>query len=456
MRSLSTELADLVHGTVIEPIHADYDAARRVWNGTIDRRPCALVRAADTRDVAAVLRYARTAGSPVCIRGGGHSLPGHSCIEDAIVIDLAGLRDVTVDPHRATACVGGGALWSDVDTATAAHGLATTGGMISHTGVGGLTLGGGIGWLMRKHGLTIDNLVGAEAVLAGGDVVHATADENSDLFWALRGGGGNFGVVTRFDFRLHPVQTVVAGMVMHPAERAPELLRFFREQTAKAPDELTMLFAFVVAPPAPFVPESLHGTPMVAVLLCWCGDRTRGMEAVAPLREFGPPAVDAIGEMPYVALQSMLDDGAPHGMRYYMKSAYFDALSDDAIAALAQAVRPNSPLSQVHLHHLGGAVARVGNEATPYGHRQAAYVLNIIAAWPDPESTDAHVGWARSIYDTVAPHASGAAYVNFLGEEGESQVASAYGERNYRRLQQIKRRYDPGNMFRYNQNIRPA
>ena len=339
MDSFLTGLAKDFHGTLIDPAHAGYDAARAVWNGAIDRRPSAVARVDSAGDVATVLRHARAAGRRVCVRGGGHSAPGHSCIDDAVVIDLGALRDVAVNAHRATARVGGGALWSDVDRATAAHGLATTGGLISHTGVGGLTLGGGIGWLMRKHGLAVDNLVGAEVVLADGRTVRASSDENPDLFWALRGGGGNFGVVTQFDFRLHPVRDVLAGMVMHPAARAVEMLRFFREQTALAPDELTALFAFLLAPPAPFIPPAFHGAPMAAIVLCWCGDPARGAEVLAPLRAFGPPVVDAIGEMPYVALQSMLDAGAPRGMRYYMKSAYYDALSDAAIDALAAAAQ---------------------------------------------------------------------------------------------------------------------
>ena len=454
MDAFVTGLRQGFGGTIIDPAHADYDAARALWNASFDRRPCAVARVGSAADVASVLRHATAAGRPVCVRGGGHSAPGHSCVDGAVVIDLGALRQVTVDARRETAQVGGGALWSDLDRASAAHGLATTGGLISHTGVGGLTLGGGIGWLMRKHGLAIDNLVGAEVVTADGRVVRASADEEPDLFWGLRGGGGNFGVVTRFDFRLHPVRNVLAGMVLHPAARAREVLREFRAQCAGAPDELTLLFAFTLAPPAPFVPPALVGAPMAAVLACWCGDLARGAEVLAPLRAFGPPAVDAIGEMPYVALQSMLDHGAPHGMRYYMKSAYYDALSDDAIDALAAAgAQPSSPLSQVHLHQLGGAVARVAGDATPYGHRRAQFAHNVIAGWPDAASDERHVGWARGVHDAVARFSNGAAYVNFLGDEGGARVESAYGRDNFARLQGLKRKYDPTNVFRYNQNI---
>jgi FAD/FMN-containing dehydrogenase len=446
-------LAQELEGSLVEPAHAEYDAARALWNGAIDRRPAALARVGGARDVAAVLRHAAAAGRTVCVRGGGHSAPGHSCIDDALMIDLSALRTVTVDSERETARVGGGALWSDVDKATAAHGLATTGGLVSHTGVGGLTLGGGIGWLMRKHGLAIDNLVGAEVVLADGRVVNASADENADLFWALRGGGGNFGVVTEFRFRLHPVRNVLAGMVLHPVARAGELLRFFRELTEGAPEELTALFAFMLAPPAPFVPPAMHGAPLAAIVVCWCGDPVRGAEVLAPVRAFGPPAIDLIGEMPYVALQSMLDPGAPRGMRYYMKGAFYDALSDGAIDALVgAAAQPSSLLSAVHLHHLGGAVARVDSSATPYGHRGAKYALNIIAGWPEGGG-ESHIGWARGVYDAAASFSNGAGYVNFLGDEGEARIASAYGQANFARLKELKRTYDPKNVFRYNQNI---
>jgi FAD/FMN-containing dehydrogenase len=453
MESYLSHLADDLAGTLIDPAHADYGAARALWNGALDRRPAAIARVRGPRDIAAVLRHAQAAGRSISIRGGGHSAPGHSVVDDALVIDLGQLREVSVDGTRAY--VGGGALWSDVDRATAAHGLATTGGLISHTGVGGLTLGGGIGWLMRKHGLTIDNLRAAEVVLADGRTVRADTGENADLFWALRGGGGNFGVVTRFEFELHPVTNVLAGMVMYPAARAGAMLRFFREITAEAPDELTALFAFLIAPPAPFIAPHLQGTPMAAIVLCWAGDPARGVEVLRPLRTFGPPAVDAIAEMPYVALQSMLDPGAAPGLHYYMKAAYFDALGDDAIDTLvAHASHPASPLSQVHLHHLGGAVARVADAATAYRHRRAPYLLNIIAGWPDPVASETHVGWARAIYDAAAVHSNGASYVNFLGEEGDARVASAYGAENFARLQEIKRSYDPTNVFRHNQNIR--
>ena len=442
---------------LIGPNHAEYESARKIWNGAIDRRPAIVARVENAAEIATILREVRAGGRGVTVRCGGHSAPGHGVADGVVCIDLTRMRAVEVDPARAVARVGGGCLWSHLDAATAAHGLATTGGMISHTGVGGLTLGGGIGWLMRKHGLTIDNLAAAEVVLASGEQVRASEVENADLFWALRGGGGNFGVVTSFEFRLHPMRNVLAGMVLYPASRANAVLRFFREFTEAVPDEFTALFAFLTTPPAPFIPPHLQGTPMVAIVGCWSGDLTRGAEALRPLRHYGPPALDLIGEMPYSALQGMLDPGAPHGLHYHMKSAYFADLSDVAIDAIvAGATRMASPLSQVHVHQLGGAVSRVPDDATAYSNRGAAFALNIIPAWADPGSSAAHIGWARELFEAVARHGNGSAYLNFLGDEGQERVRAAFGPRKHERLARIKRRYDPENVFRYNQNILPA
>jgi FAD/FMN-containing dehydrogenase len=441
---------------LIEPTHAEYDRARRVWNGGIDRRPAAIARVANGDEIATLLRQARSTGQGVTVRGGGHSAPGHSVADGALLIDLSRMASVQVDAERAVARVGGGCLWSHVDTATAAHGLATTGGLVSHTGVGGLTLGGGIGWLMRKYGLAIDNLLSAQVVLADGTSVRASEAEHPDLFWALRGGGGNFGVVTEFEFRLHPVRTVIAGMLLYPASRANAILRFYREFTATAPDELTTVFAFLTAPPAPFIPAPLQGTPVVAIVACWAGDLERGAAALRPLHTYGPPAVDLLGEMPYVELQSMLDASAPHGLHYHMKSANFADLCDTAIDDIvAGAARMASPLSAVHVHHLGGAVSRVAPDATAYASRASAYILNIIPSWADPAETATHVDWARATFDRAVVHSNGSVYVNFLGDEGENRVKTAFGAEKYARLAKIKRKYDPNNVFRYNQNIRP-
>jgi len=456
MPTLVSRLAKRLAEPVIGPGHADYDAARKIWNGSIDRRPTAIARVKSAADVAAALAAAQSKGTPVTVRCGGHSFPGHSVANDALLIDLSPMNTVDVDVARKTARVAGGALWRDVDVATAAHGLATTGGLISHTGVGGLALGGGIGWLMRKYGLVIDNLLSAEVVCADGRVLRASSTENPDLFWGLRGGGGNFGVVTSFELQLHPVMNVLGGMVLYPASRANAMLRFYRELTASAPNELTTIFAFLTAPPAPFIPEHVRGTPLVGIVACYAGELARGQELLRPLKVFGPPIVDLIGEMPYVALQRMLDDGAPHGMRYFLKSQQFDALTDDAIDAIVQhAATATSPLTQVHLHHLGGAVGDVADDATAYPGRRSQFALNIIPAWHDAASSEKHVQWTRAYSDAVSKFANGAAYVNFLADEGADRVRATYGEARYARLAALKAKLDPTNVFRFNQNIRP-
>jgi FAD/FMN-containing dehydrogenase len=308
---------------------------------------------------------------------------------------------------------------------------------------------------MRAHGLTCDNLLAAEMVTAAGEVVTADADNRPDLFWALRGGGGNFGVVTRFEYRLHPVSTVIGGLTLYPAAQAGAAFRHFREVTASAPDELTALFAFLTAPPAPFVPSELQGKPVVAIVACWCGDLADGERAVAPIRSFGPPAADVLGEMPYPALQSMLDEGAPAGLRNYWKSTFVESLSDATIDTIVEhASRRASPMSQVHVHHMGGAVARVGPEATAFPHRRAEFVLNVVGMWSDPSEDERHTAWARSFASAMEPFSAGSVYVNFLGNEGEQRVRAAYGPA-YERLVEVKTKYDPDNVFRLNQNIPP-
>ena len=452
-----TRLSGDLQGTLIVPEDAEYPAARTIWNGAHMRRPVAIARVAGAHDIAVVLAHARRQQLPVCVRGGGHSAAGNAMVDGALALDLSLLRTVTVDGAERTAGVGGGALWADVDRATADLQLATPGGMISHTGVGGLTLGGGIGWLMRKHGLTIDNLIAADLVLADGREVTASATgEHAELFWGVRGGGGNFGVVTRFVFRLHPVSTVIAGMVMYPASRARAIVRFFRELTESAPDELTAMVDFLTAPPAPFVPAHLHGEKMIAIAACWSGDVARGEAALRPLRKFGPPAVDVIAEMPYVAWQSLLDPGAPHGWHYYMKAAYFAELTDDMLDALVEhATEPSSPLTHVHVHHLGGAVGRVAPAATAYSQRGAAYLVNLVPAWHQAADSEQHIAWTRRLYDAIVGFSNGAVYANFVGEQRDARSQDVFGE-NLSRLQRIKRAYDPDNVFRFNQNITPA
>jgi len=445
-------------GTLIEPTHPEYEAARRVWNGMIDKRPALVARCKNVADVKAALAYARREKLPIAVRGGAHNVAGNATVDGGVVIDLSAMKGIEVDTKRRIARVEAGLTWAEFDAATHALGLATTGGLVSTTGIAGFTLGGGIGWLMRKHGLTSDNLVGADVVTANGESVHASATENPDLFWALHGGGGNFGIVTHFEYRLHPVTQVLGGLTLYPAARAGAVLRHFKELIESAPDELTLLFAFLHAPPAPFVPEHLQLKPAVAIALCYTGDLTEGERLLRPVKSFGPPAVDLVGPMPYPALQSMLDGGAPPGMQQYWKASYLAGLSEAAMDTLVEhAARMRSPLSQVHLHHMGGAVARVPQGATAFAHRDAQLALNIIGMWPEAtaEQKALHTGWARDFALAMAPHGTGGVYVNFLGNEGEDRVRAAYGEEVYRRLSEVKSRYDKDNVFRLNQNIRP-
>lgn len=444
-----------LRGQLIDPNGAEYETARRVWNGMIDRRPALIARCTGAADVIASAAFAREHGLEIAVRGGGHNVAGNAVCDDGLVIDLSGMRSVRVDPDRRTAYAGPGCTWADFDHETQAFGLATTGGLVSTTGIAGFTLGGGIGWLVRKHGLACDNLRSVDLVTAEGRLLHASAAENEELFWGVRGGGGNFGVVTSFEYQLHPVGAVVGGLVLHPLARAGELLHFYRDFVTGAPDELTTLVVILTAPPMPFIPQALHGTVMIAIVVCYAGEAAKGEEAVRPLRQFGPPAVDLIGPMPYVALQQMFDAGAPAGLQNYWKSAYLRGLDDAVIDTLCSyAERLPGPLCAVHLHHLGGAVARVPERATAFAYRDAAFVLNIPSLWADPADSDAVIAWTRSFFDAVQPYTEGA-YVNFLGAEGEERVRAAYGG-NYERLAALKARYDPNNVFHFNQNIRPS
>ena len=444
-------------GEVIIPGSERYESARRVWNGMIDRRPAIIARCADGAAVARAIAFAREQALPIAVRGGAHNVAGNATIDGGIVIDLSGTKSIAVDATARRAVAAPGLTWGEFDSATAVHGLATTGGLVSTTGIAGFTLGGGIGWLMRAHGLTCDNVLSAEMITADGMTLTASEAQHADLFWALRGGGGNFGIVTRFAYRLYPVNTVIGGLTLHPASQARDALRFFHDLTASAPDELTTLFAFLTAPPAPFVPAKLQGKPAVAIVACYAGDASDGEAAVQPIKRFDPAGVDLIGPMPYTALQSMLDASAPAGCMNYWKSSYLDQLTDAAIDTIVEhAAAMGAPLAQVHVHHMGGAVARVPAEATAFAHRSSAYAVNIVATWIDRADDDRYVGWARAFSDALQPHANGGVYVNFLGEEGEARVRAAYGDRTYARLRRVKAQYDPENVFRMNQNIAPA
>jgi FAD/FMN-containing dehydrogenase len=452
------EFEDGLHGDLIRPEDSAYDETRAIWNGLHDGRPALIARCADASDVRHAIGFARSEGLDVAVRGGSHSIPGFSTVDDGIVIDLSPMKGIEVDPSGRTATVEGGVLWAELDAATQEHGLAVTGGLVSTTGVAGFTLGGGIGWLMRKHGLACDNLRSTQVVTADGQIVTASAEENADLFWGLRGGGGNFGVVTSFEFELHPVgPTVTAGPIFYPGDQAEEILRFYREFVRDLPDELTTLVNLLTAPPAPFLPEEWHGKKLVGLLGCYAGDPEEGAKAMQPLRELGEPVADLIGPMPYVQMQGLIDALWPKGTNAYMKAGYLRGLDDDAIETLARFHREaTSPASEIHIHHFGGAVARVPDAQSAYGERGAPFVLNALAVTHEPGEFEPHVEWAQELYAAMEPSATGGAYVNFLSAEGEERVKAAYGAEKFARLQTLKDRYDPTNLFHLNQNVAPS
>ncbi|OGA41166.1 MAG: FAD-linked oxidase [Betaproteobacteria bacterium RIFCSPLOWO2_12_FULL_68_19] len=441
------ELAKGVAGGLIQPGDADFDQARRVWNGMIDRRPALIVRCAGADDVKAAVKFARKHEQLVAVRGGGHSVAGHGTCDGGLVVDLSPMREVHVDPQKRRASIQAGATWRDLDRASQAHRLAVTGGIVSETGVAGLTLGGGIGWLMRKHGLTADNLAGADLVTADGQFLHASAEQNAELFWGLQRGGGNFGIVTELRFRLHPVGPIVlAGWVLHPQDKATEVLRFYRNYAAAAPEELTTIVILRRLPHLPKLPPFLRGMPIIGVAVCHAGVIEAGERMVQPLRAFGPPLVDGISLKPYVEHQTMFDAAQPPGRHNYWKTSYLRELSDAAIDAIVDSTRRmTSPLSLLALYQLGGA-ARLG---------EAAFCLNVAATWIDPAEREAHIAWARESWAAIAPHATAGAYVNFLGDEGQERTQAAYRQ-DYERLVALKNTYDPRNFFRLNQNIQPT
>jgi hypothetical protein len=456
------ELGETFRGELVLPTSPGYDTARRIWNGAIDRHPACIARCAGVADVAAAVRFARDRGLEIAIRGGGHNVAGTAMCDDGVVIDLSAMRAVSVDPAGRTAWVQGGALWGDVDHETQAHGLATTGGIVGHTGVAGLTLGGGIGFLMRKHGLTVDNLLAAEVVTAEGSIVRASADEHPDLFWALRGGGGNFGVVTSFRFALHPVgPTVMAGPVFWAAEDTTDLLRFYRDFAAEAPDELGCVVRLGTIPPLPVIPEDLHWRPAAAVICCYAGTVEDGERSVRALRRFGKPLVDLLAPSPYASFQGGLDDTVPHGWHYYWKAANLAGLSDDTIAVVAEhAYAAGSPRSYAAMFHMGGAVARVPHDASAYASRDVAHNIIIDAVWLPDESGERaadETAWARRFLNALQPHRAAGVYVNFLdADDDSSRLRDAYGDRIYRRLAEVKAKYDPENAFHHNKNIQPG
>jgi FAD/FMN-containing dehydrogenase len=451
-----SELEQSFRGQLVRRGDPDYDAQRKVWNGSIDRSPALIARCAGVADVIATLGLARETGLEVAVRSGGHSFPGASVCDDGVVIDMSLMKGIRVDPEARTARAQAGVLWGELDRETQAFGLATVGGIVTHTGVAGLTLGGGIGWLQRKHGLTIDQLLSVDLVTADGEFVKASATENPDLFWGVRGGGGNFGIVTEFEFRLHPVGPIVyAGPIFWPMEKAPALLRFYRDWIAEAPDELMTILIHRKAPPLPFVPTELHGELVVAVACCYAGPVEEGEAVVRPLKAFAPPVLDLCEPKPYVAHQGMFDASYPHDWWYYMRACDVADLRDEVIdIAVDNATQINSPLTAFPIWQLGGAVTRVPDEETAFNGRGAGHTFNITAATSTAEGFDAEREWVRNFWTALEPHHT-SVYVNFLMEEGEERIRQAYGAEKYERLQALKRKYDPGNVFHLNQNIPP-
>ena len=442
------DLRSRLRGEVLRAGEPGYEAARRVWNWMIDKRPGLIARCAGEADVVAAVGVAREHGLPVAVRGGGHNVAGNAVCDGGLVIDLSPLKGVRVDPERQTARAEPGVTWGELDRETQRFGQATTGGLVSTTGIAGFTLGGGLGWLMRRHGLACDNLLAVDLVAADGRCLTASAEENADLFWGVRGGGGNFGVVTSFAFRLHPIGEVLAGVVVHPWGEARAALRFCREFTAGVPDELTahaLLF------------NSPEGEPGVGFAVCYAGEPREGEAVLGPLRSWGRPAADTIERRPYAAWQRVFDEANPPGRRNYWKSSMLRRLDDGLIDDLVEAF-PSvpSPSSSVLIELLGGAVGRVGDGETAYAHRDAAYDFLIASVWDDPGEDGAMVGWAREIFGVMEPYARESVYVNYLGDEGEERVRAAYGTAKFDRLVALKDRYDPTNLFRLNQNVRPT
>jgi FAD/FMN-containing dehydrogenase len=448
-------LADRVTGQMIRPGDEGYEEARHVYNAMIDASPAAIVRCASVEDVVAVVRSAAESGTALAVRGGGHSVPGFGTAEGALVADLSGLQQVEVDDARRAASAGGGTTWGRFNDVTAAHGLATTGGIISTTGVGGLTLGGGIGYLCRAYGLSCDNLMSAQVVLADGSVVTASEAEEADLFWALRGGGGNFGVVTEFTFRVHPVTDILGGPMFFELADGPAIFAYFRDFIERAPREYGGFPAFQIAPPLPFVPENRVGEPFVAVVSCWTGAADEGQRLLDGFREVARPVAEAIGTMPYPALNSLFDPLVPPGLQHYWKAAYLSDLPDEAIAVHMEH-GPRVPVvnSTVHLYPINGAVHDVPSDATAFGHRDAKFAAVIAGMWPDPADNERNIRWVREYYEAIAPYSQAGGYVNFAAADDQNKVADNYGA-NFPRLAEVKRRYDPGNLFHLNQNIAP-
>lgn len=449
--SAISELSAIFGGQLLQPGDAGYDEARRVHNGLIDKRPAVIARCHGTADIVDAIVLARKLGLEIAVRGGGHNVAGRATIDNGLMIDLAPMKGILVDPKARTAEAQGGVTWRELNRETQLHGLATTGGVVSTTGIAGLTLGGGLGWLMAKHGLALDNLVSAEIVTADGKVLRASADENPDLFWAVRGGGGNFGVAASLEYRLHPIgPVIVGGLIVYPFEQAREVLRFFRATTQSLPDEMMAVAGLIHAADG-------SGTKLAVMAVAHFGARETAEAAVKPIQQFGTSAVSAIGPIPYCQLNVMLDGAYPRGALNYWKSSFLSGLGDDAIDRLLDSfARCPTPMGQLLLEHFHGAVSRVPVEATAFPHRLEGYNLVVLSEWMDPTTTDRCIAWARESYAAMGRYLAAARYSNYLGDDEPGDAAAAAYGPNYKRLQAIKRKYDPENMFHMNQNIRPA
>ena len=450
------QFTSALRGRVVQAGDADYEASRQVYNAMIDRYPKLIVQVRDVADVMRCVNFARKQSLLLAVRGGGHNGGGLGTCDDGLVIDLSSLHGIRVDEEARTVRVEGGCTWADVDHATHAFGMATPSGIISSTGVGGLTLGGGIGHLTRQCGLTVDNLLEADVVLADGRLVTASPESNPDLYWALRGGGGNFGVVTSFLFRLHPVSTVVAGPTFWPLEAAGEVMRWYREFMPNAPDALNGFFAFVTVPPADPFPPALHGRKVCGVVWCYTGDPERADAVFKPVREFGTPLLHGVQPMPFPALQSAFDALYPKGHQWYWRADFVNELPDAAIAAHERfAAKLPTMQSTMHLYPIDGAAHRTGSADTPFAYRDAKWAEVIVGVSPDPQDRANITAWTKDYWDALHPYSAGGAYVNMMMDEGEERIRASYRD-NYARLVQAKRQYDPDNLFRVNQNIRPA
>ena len=449
------QLREQVRGEIITAEDPGYEEARKVHNAMIDRRPRVIVRCAGVEDVVAAVNLARESDLDLAVRGGSHSVPGFGTADDAVVIDLSRLQAVEVDPATKTARAQGGATWGVFNDATHAHGLATTGGIISTTGIGGLTLGGGIGYLSRGFGLSCDNLLSAEVVTADGKILTVSEQANEDLFWALRGGGGNFGVVTSFEYQLHPVREIYGGPMLYEVSDAADVLRFYRDFIQDAPEELGGFPAWQIAPPLPFIPEERHGDTFLLFAACWAGPIEEGEAALKPLREVAPVVAEHVGPMPYPALNSAFDDLVPPGLQHYWKANFVKELTDEAIEAHLEH-GPKIPVvnSTVHIYPINGACHRVAPDATAFAYRDATFATVIAGMWPDPAQNESNVAWVRDFYEATAPHSEEGGYVNFMADDDQDRIRVNYRD-NYDRLVDVKRKYDPDNLFHLNQNIRP-